>query len=129
MALNINYVRDVYTYEYKSYGDVISYVGGLKGAIQPFFNILTPIIVLVFLITLSGILKKDYKNKYQDLLMKSIQEFSSNIVINDKNRRRMTELKAYNETILGMSSKDMPIDSYTDILTEQWKFIVLILKK
>ena len=54
--LDINYDREIYTYDYKTIGDIISYIGGIKGALSPLFNILNPILALIFLLSLAGIL-------------------------------------------------------------------------
>jgi hypothetical protein len=56
IALKIDFKRIIVTYTYLSYSDIISYLGGLKSALMPLFDIITPIIILVFLLGVAGIL-------------------------------------------------------------------------
>jgi hypothetical protein len=55
IGLNINYVREIEIYKYIGYGDIISSLGGLKAAISQLFNVINPILALVFLIMFSSI--------------------------------------------------------------------------
>ena len=54
------------TFKYMGYGDLISYLGGIKSALTPVFDILAPLVALYFLLILSGIIQDSYKHEYKE---------------------------------------------------------------
>jgi hypothetical protein len=49
IPLEVNYESRIETYYYFSYGDMVAKLGGLKSAIEPFINLMVPIIAILFL--------------------------------------------------------------------------------
>ena len=45
-----------YKYTYLAYKDVISYLGGIKSAFTPFFDLIAPFVILMFLYKLAAII-------------------------------------------------------------------------
>ena len=74
---------------------MIAQIGGIKSAFSPIGDILNPIIILVFLLTLASILQQDYKNE----LLLTINEYLSKMAINDKTSELIPKLKESYESI------------------------------
>ena len=71
--LQIDFTRLVVTYNYKSYSDLISKLGGLKSFIQPLFGIIGLLSSLHFLVEFGKIIIDQYKLKYKTELIKTVQ--------------------------------------------------------
>jgi hypothetical protein len=76
MFLNINSERAVVIYSYIRYGDIISKLGGLKAALTPIIGILTPLMMLYFLLLLAGIIQETDAIQYRDELLKAVKLYS-----------------------------------------------------
>ena len=78
---------------------MIAQIGGIKSAFSPIGDILNPIIILVFLLTLASILQQDYKKDYKNELSLTINEYLSKMPINDKTSELVPKLKESYESI------------------------------
>ena len=54
----------IITYFYIGFPDIISRIGGLKASLLPLFDIITPIVILFFLLGISKIIQESYTNDY-----------------------------------------------------------------
>lgn len=73
--LNINFSKEIIILTYFSTMDILSKLGGYKGAFEPIFMYFYPMIILSFLIkysnTIRGIYKVNYKNQLEKTLRAS----------------------------------------------------------
>ena len=72
VRLTPNFKREITLYKYVSYGDMVSHLGGLKSAITPLFDILTPTVMLMFLWGIVSIIQEIYTKNYKNQIIKSI---------------------------------------------------------
>jgi len=86
MTLKINFIRDIVTYKYVVYSDIISHLGGLKSAIMPVFGIITPLVMLAFLYSIASILQESYTFQYLDELQKTVKLFFQYLTIENKEK-------------------------------------------
>ena len=64
ISLSVNFEREVVTFTFKSYDDILTKLGGLKASLSPILSFITPLIMLNFLISLSGVIQEIYTKKY-----------------------------------------------------------------
>ena len=60
----ISYDQTTVKYTYFEYGDMLSSLGGIKAALGPVLDVLTPIFIVLFFLRLSGIIKEAYTLNY-----------------------------------------------------------------
>ena len=53
---NVDFNRQIIILTYFNYGDLVSYLGGIKSAIMPAFGLIVPIVMLSFLVSLVSII-------------------------------------------------------------------------
>ena len=71
--LNIDYSKEVIIYSFVDAMDIVSKLGGYKGAFEPFLMYFFPMIILSFLINYSSTISGIYKVNYKDQLEKSVR--------------------------------------------------------
>jgi hypothetical protein len=56
IGLNVDFNQQIIILTYFNYGDLVSYLGGIKSAIMPVFDLIVPIVILAFLMSLTSII-------------------------------------------------------------------------
>ena len=73
--LLVNYDLEIITYKYVSTSDIISRLGGYKSAIEPILMFFYPMVILQFLIAISFVIIKIYKDRYLQELEQSARKY------------------------------------------------------
>ena len=73
--LNVDFNRKIIILTYYNYADLISYLGGVKSAIMPAFNLVVPLVILYYLLSLTGIIQQTYTFKYKKIIEESVITF------------------------------------------------------
>jgi hypothetical protein len=64
MQLNFDFTQRVFSYNYFTFADILSRIGGLQGSIMPLLGQLTPLFMLYFLVKLCEIIKEKLEESY-----------------------------------------------------------------
>ena len=73
--LLVDYNLDIITYRYVSTSDIFSRLGGYKSAIEPILMFFYPMVILQFLIAISFVIIKIYKDRYLQELELSARKY------------------------------------------------------
>jgi hypothetical protein len=84
--LDPDFNQEIVIYTFVTYGDIISYLGGLKSAVGPVFEITTPLAILYFLFMLSAIIQQSYTLQYRDQLEQSVEVLHQALPIGDQSQ-------------------------------------------
>ena len=71
--MEVNYNKQVIIYSFYHVMDIVSKLGGYKGAIEPVFMYFYPIVILNFLIHYSNTIREIYKKKYKAELERTLR--------------------------------------------------------
>jgi hypothetical protein len=79
--LIIDWDREIITYVYFGYRDLISQLGGMKSAYTIVFQIPLPFFMLAFLISLADIIQQQFRTEYKSYLLVVIHNYFSKIKV------------------------------------------------
>ena len=79
MQLNFDFTQRVFTYNYYTFSDILSRIGGLQGSIMPLLAQIAPLFVLYFLYKLCKIIKQklyeSFEKEANNLINLSLSQF------------------------------------------------------
>jgi hypothetical protein len=75
IKFNINMIREIQTFTFVGYSDLVAKLGGIKAALSPVMDLATPILILTFLIGLSQMIREIYKAEYIKYLKEVIEKY------------------------------------------------------